>query len=162
MNSSDFVRVKPASVTSALLLGIKYGFLAIAMTLIASPLLGEIQDLIYRFSYQLSIPSIFPPAWACGIFTAISLFLLLPYLTAGSILSLYYRQSQNKLSNYVIEGQKLGSLIGFVASLIGSFFSELQTRSNMWSIWITLLIWGTVVFAWIGKRIQFIYQTQNN
>ncbi|NUQ86264.1 MAG: hypothetical protein HUU11_16285 [Anaerolineales bacterium] len=93
---------------------------------------------------------------------AISLFLLIPYLAAGTILSLFYWQHQNKSSNNVIEGRKLGILIGVVASFIGSFFSELQTRSGMWSIWITVLIWGAIIFGWIGLRIQNIYQAENN
>ena len=148
--------MKKRSVLSTLILGIKYGGIAVLATAIFLPLPIIIGDLFGRINTVGHYSGPLPAPWICGLAIAIAIPFTLPFVISGCILSLtialYHR------TGFLREGRggMSGAVLGILASSVGlTMFNQPQLAAlGDWIFMGLMIMWGMVLFGWIGHRMQ--------
>jgi len=149
--------MKNPSVLSTLLLGIKYGVLAILATAIFLPLPVAIGDYFGRINTVGHYSGPLPASWICGLSIAIAVPFSLPFVISSCILSsitvFYYRTIFLKEEG---GGRVSGVILGVLATSVGLMtFNRLQLDAlGNWIFMGIMIVWGMVLFGWIGHRMQ--------
>lgn len=141
---------------STMLLGIKYGVGAVLITAIFLPLPIAIGDYFGRINTVGHYSGPLPASWICGLSIAIALPFSLPFVLSGCILSsiiVFYRKTI-----FLIEGRGRisGVVLGMLAASGGLIIfnqSQLEALGN-WIFIGIMIVWGMVLFGWIGHRMQ--------
>ncbi len=148
--------MKKPSVLSALLLGIKYGCVAILVTSIFLPLPIAIGDYFGRINTVGHYSGPLPVSWICGLSIAIVIPFSLPFVLSGCILSsiiFLYRRTIFLVDG---RGRISGVALGILATIGGLImFNRLQLEAlGNWIFVGIMIVWGMVLFGWIGHRMQ--------
>lgn len=148
--------MKKTSVLSAMLLGVKYGVGAILATTIFLPLPIIIGDFFGRIDTVGRYSGPLPALWICGLSIAIAVPFMLPFVIGGLILSIilvvYHRTSSLKKDLGRASGIVLG-IFGTSSALVMFSQPQLEALGN-WVFTGMMIIWGMVLFSWIGRRIE--------
>lgn len=150
--------MKKQTVLSTLLLGIRFGLVAILATALFLPLPIVIGDYIARINEVGEYSGSLPVSWICGLAIGMVIPFSLPYVIGVCILSLIiakvFPPDVNDLQAY---RRPIASMVGVFASLGGLYFFEKFEALDAvggWIFIVIMLVWGVLLFGWIGRRIQ--------
>lgn len=146
-----------SSVLSALLIGMKYGGIAVLATAIFLPLPIIIGDFFGRIGTVGHYSGPFPVLWVCGFSIGTVIPYSLPLFLGVCILSIVMVVYSRIAFLPEIWGKLTGIVLGLFAVLGGTILFEKYGLLEAFGGWIFILImviWGMILFGWIGHRMQ--------
>jgi len=149
--------VNKSKVFSALLLGIKYGVVALLINVAFLPLPIIIGDYFGRIDTVGHYSGPLPASWICGFSIAIAVPYSLPFVFSGCVLSLIIMFSHQTSFIQGYWGRLVGAVLGVFAVVGGSILFERLGLLEALGGWIfvgIMIVWEIVLFGWIGYRIQ--------
>jgi hypothetical protein len=139
-----------------LLHGIKYGVVAVLINIAFLPLAIAIGDYFGRIDIVGHYSGPLPVSWIIGLSIAIVIPFAIPFIVAGSVLGIviFLSHKINFLRN--VHGIVDGAFLGLLAAVWGLGTFEIQQLEALgtWVFICIMTIWGMVLFAWIGFKMQ--------
>jgi hypothetical protein len=142
---------------STLLIGLKGGVVATLTTAFFLPLPIIIGDYFGRINTVGHYSGSLPFSWICGLSLATVIPFSVPFVLGGCVMSWILTFSQRMSLPRDKTGRLVGSVIGILAVLCGLILFDqlgLLTALGGWIFIGIMLIWGSILFGWIGHRTQ--------
>jgi hypothetical protein len=143
------------------LLGLKYGAVALALTVAISPLLLLAWDLMNSGVISVVDAAPLSADMLCAGSLIIALVFAVPFLIGGTVLGFLLAHCSKKTELRPSRGAIWGGVVGFATTVIALLLlSELvlpSERAPGDRVFLGLaLTWGAVLFSWVGRRLAVV------